>query len=375
MLRNRQIGGSRDGGGSRAAVAAQLAGEPGWDKGWDKGRAGRGWHGAAAFAAEGGTGVLRALRASSAPSPGRGRCASYGGAGVGDSVLGAPRGAARAGRGIAGGWHGVRKRAPQARVAIAGPTRRLRGRLNPENGGAAPVVAGLVVFLHANPGTTGTAILACVPGVPHYARGRLHPAGRLRAGQVAEVAPRRMRAGVVVHTTHAPPPPPEERAREGAGHLWGLPGAVGAVRGPQSGRGCCRETIGPTLKTGVASWPGLRSLKFPQSSERYSGVGWKEHKLGRPPEPLGTPDFGAALRVARSVPLRSVVHEVQVRGLEKWEGVVRPRTGNPPKFLSDATRERRGTVVSQSFPPPSHRGRAALPAVGAGEWPRPGERC
>ena len=371
VLRNRQIGGSRDGGGSRAAVAAQLAGEPGWDKG----RAGRGWHGAAAFAAEGGTGVLRALRASGAPSPGRGRCASYGGAGVGASVLGAPRGAGTGGTRDCWGVARGTEAGPPGKGGDSGTTRRLRGRLNPENGGAAPVVAGLVVFLHANPGTTGTAIPACVPGVPHYARGRLHPAGRLRAGQAAEVAPRKVRAGVVVHTTHTPPPPPEERAREGAGHPWGLPGAVGAVRGPQSGRGCCRETIGPTLKTGVASWPGLRSLKLPQSSERYSGVGWKEHKLGHPPEPLGTPDFGATLRVARSVPLRSVVHEVEVRGLEKWEGVVRPRTGNPPKFLSDATRERRGTVVSQSFPPPSHRGRAALPAVGAGEWPWPGERC
>lgn len=57
VLRNRQLSGSRDGGGSRAAVAAQLAGKPGWDKG----RAGRGWHGAAAFAAEDGTGVLGPL--------------------------------------------------------------------------------------------------------------------------------------------------------------------------------------------------------------------------------------------------------------------------------------------------------------------------
>lgn len=38
VLQNRLLSGSRDGGGSRVAVAAQLAGEPGWDKG----RAGRG---------------------------------------------------------------------------------------------------------------------------------------------------------------------------------------------------------------------------------------------------------------------------------------------------------------------------------------------
>lgn len=234
MLRNRQLSGSRDGGGSRAAVAAQLAGEPGWDKG----RAGRGWHGAAAFAAEGGTGVLRALRASGARA--RGEEGARVMEGLGWEPACSELRVVRRGRdeGFLGGGGGVQKRAPQTGVAIAGPTRRPRGRLNLKNGGAAPVVAGLVFFLHANPGTTGTAIPACVPGVPHYAWGRLHPAGRLRAGRAAEAAPRRLRAGVVGHTTHAPPPPPEERAREGAGRLWGPPRTVGAVQEPQSGRGC-----------------------------------------------------------------------------------------------------------------------------------------
>lgn len=102
VLRNRQLSGSRDGGGSRAAVAAaQLAGERGWDKGWT----GRGWREAVAFAAEGGTGVLGVLKASGAPNLGRGRRA-YGGAGVEARKLGAPRGATLAGRGIAGGWRG-----------------------------------------------------------------------------------------------------------------------------------------------------------------------------------------------------------------------------------------------------------------------------
>lgn len=203
MLRNRQLSGSRDGGGSRAAVAAQLAGEPGWDKG----RAGRGWHGAAAFAAEGGTGVLRALRASGARA--RGEEGARVMEGLGWEPACSELRVVRRGRdeGFLGGGGGVQKRAPQTGVAIAGPTRRPRGRLNLKNGGAAPVVAGLVFFLHANPGTTGTAIPACVPGVPHYAWGRLHPAGRLRAGRAAEAAPRRLRAGVVGHTTHAPPPP------------------------------------------------------------------------------------------------------------------------------------------------------------------------
>lgn len=100
---------------------------------------------------------------------------------MGAGVLGAPRGAAQAGRGIAGGG-GVRKGAPEAGVAVAGPPRRLRGRLHPENGGAAPLVAGLVFFSHANPGTTGTAIPACVPRAPRSACRSLHPAGSLQAG-------------------------------------------------------------------------------------------------------------------------------------------------------------------------------------------------
>lgn len=88
------------------AVAAQLAGEPGWDKG----RAGRGWRGAAAFAAEGGTGILGVLRTSGAASPER---TSYGGAGLEVGVFGALCSTAHAGRGIAEGCVGVRKWAPR----------------------------------------------------------------------------------------------------------------------------------------------------------------------------------------------------------------------------------------------------------------------
>lgn len=68
------------------------------------------------------------------------------------------------------------------------------------------------------------------------------------------------------HDTHASPSPGragERRRGPSLGALWGLPGAVRAVRRPQSGRGCCRETIGPTLQTRVASWPGVRSLTLP----------------------------------------------------------------------------------------------------------------
>lgn len=106
------------------------------------------------------------------------------------------------------------------------------------------------------------------------------------------MAPRRPPAGVVVHKTYTPPSPPEGKARAISGDAPGLCELCG---GPRSGRGCCRETIGPTLKTGVASWPGMRSFTLPRSSERYSGVGWKEHELGQQPECLRTPDFGAPL--------------------------------------------------------------------------------
>ncbi|CAI9180372.1 unnamed protein product [Rangifer tarandus platyrhynchus] len=46
----------------------------------------------------------------------------------------------------------------------------------------------------------------------------------------------------------------------------------------------------------MALWPGMRSFTLPRSSERYSGVGWKEHELGQQPERLRTPDFAAVFR-------------------------------------------------------------------------------
>lgn len=99
-----------------------------------------------------------------------------------------------------------------------------------------------------------------------------------------------------MHTPHTSSPSPgragERRRGLSLAALWGLPGGVRALRRPQSGRGCCRKTIGPTLKTGVASWPGVRSLTLSQSGARYSSVGGKGHKLGRPPDPVKTPDFG-----------------------------------------------------------------------------------
>lgn len=65
---------------------------------------------------------------------------------------------------------------------------------------------------------------------------------RPRPRRAAKVASWSVRAGAVMYVTLTPPP----EAREGAGHLWRLPGDVGAVRGPQSRRGCCGETVGPT---------------------------------------------------------------------------------------------------------------------------------
>lgn len=58
------------------------------------------------------------------------------------------------------------------------------------------------------------------------------------------------------------------------------------MRGPQSGRRCRRETFDPTTKTRVASWPGVKSLTFPQRGALYSIVGEKGHKLGHPAKVL-----------------------------------------------------------------------------------------
>lgn len=209
VLRNSQLSGSRDGGGSRAAVAAQLAGEPGWDKG----RAGPGGGGAGRRLSQPKVEPADSGRWERAAP----RAWSEGGALVmegpvwepGRSELRVVRHGRDEDRGGAGA--GTRKRAPWAR---AEPTRRLRGRLNPKNGGAALVVAGLVFFLNANPGTTGTAIPACVPGAPHYAWGRVRPAGLLRegireaeAGEGCEVARGcASRSGAAHHTNSLPFP-------------------------------------------------------------------------------------------------------------------------------------------------------------------------
>lgn len=58
------------------------------------------------------------------------------------------------------------------------------------------------------------------------------------------------------------------------------------MRGPQSGRRYRRETFDPTKKTGVASWPGVKSLTLPQSGALYSIMGEKGHKLGHPAKVL-----------------------------------------------------------------------------------------
>lgn len=153
----------------------------------------RSWRGSRAGTGPGGSGAGRRLsqpRVERAESGRNERAAPRargegGGRHGGAGALGARRCAARAEWRIAGGGAGGITEAPpspQAEVVKARPTRRPCGRLNRENGGAALVIAGLVFAFHANPGTAGTAIPACVPGAPHYAWGKLHPAWRRRAG-------------------------------------------------------------------------------------------------------------------------------------------------------------------------------------------------
>ena len=157
------------------------------------------------------------------------------------------------------------------------------------------------------------------------------------------------------HDTHLP-------REEGRGKVRATSGGCPGMWGPQSRRRYCRETMGPTWKTGVTSWPGVRSLTLPKGGARYSIMRGKGRKLGHPPDPLRTLDFG----VPQSGP--NAPHSPRVSGPRSGRGgnVARPRTGNPPSFRSGATRGRRGTVVSQSFPRPPQpcRGRAALPEVG-----------
>lgn len=66
---------------------------------------------------------------------------------------------------------------------------------------------------------------------------------RPRPGRAAKVTPWRLRAGAVVHAhdTHASPGIEGRR-----GPPLGSPRGCGAVRGLQSGRGYCTETVAPT---------------------------------------------------------------------------------------------------------------------------------
>lgn len=80
---------------------------------------------------------------------------------MGSRALRAPRAAAPGGRRtMAEGSVRAEGRQRGSLLARARSTRRLRECLRPEQGGAALAVTGLVFFSLANPGTTGTAILA-----------------------------------------------------------------------------------------------------------------------------------------------------------------------------------------------------------------------
>lgn len=102
-------------------------------------------------------------------------------------------------------------------------------------------------------------------------------------GRAAEMAPRRVWTGALVHTTHTFP---RRAGGERCRPLLEVPPCGGRRAGSYS-----RETRGPTWKAGVTSWPGVRSLMLPQGGARYSIVGGKGLKLGHPPEPLRTLDF------------------------------------------------------------------------------------
>lgn len=112
---------------------------------------------------------------------------------------------------------GVREPGPaRARVAIAGPTRRKRGRLNPENRGTAPVVAGLV-FVFARKSRNDRNRHPCLRprGAPlragEAASRRATPGGEGCRGGSAEGAGW-SRGAHDLHTSLSP-------GRKGSGHL------------------------------------------------------------------------------------------------------------------------------------------------------------
>lgn len=112
---------------------------------------------------------------------------------------------------------------PQTRVPIAGLTRRLQRRLNPKNGGAVLVVAGLVFIFNAKSRNYRNCYSCLRPrGAPlrlgEYAFRLVTSGGdrrRLGPGKAVKVAPWKVRVGSVVHTTCMPP----QEAREGASYF------------------------------------------------------------------------------------------------------------------------------------------------------------
>lgn len=191
----------------------------------------------------------------------------------------------------------VRRRRDEASLGGSrdgsGPQRRERsprgdcaGVRTAKNGGAAPAVAGLVFFLHANAGTPGTAIPACVPGAPQYAAagGGYAPRGHagrasawLEAGEGCRGGSAGLRAAAVANA-HEPASPFPGRASTGRrGLSRGAPQGVWEPRGDcEAGGGAVQRPSAPSEKTGVTWGPGVRDSDFSQSGARYSGVGGKK---------------------------------------------------------------------------------------------------
>lgn len=146
-------------------------------------------------------------------------------------------------------------------------------------------------LLHANPGTTGTAIPACVPGAPHYVWGRVRESRRAtpggdppRPGRAAARV-RGVRAVVVVHTTHSRP----LLRKSGRGKTRTISGGLRRLVGVRGS--AVEKPSAPRFRQGwTRAWRGWSHAS--PSGARYSSVGRKGHKLGPVPEHLGTPDFG-----------------------------------------------------------------------------------
>lgn len=190
-----------------------------------------------------------------------------GGAGVGARVLGAPRGAAQAGRGIAGGgvgWGGGAETGPRGRSGDGGTdaeTARPSAPREWRRGSSRRRPCFLLARKSRNDRNRHPRLRP--RGAPfrvqEAASRKATPGGdRLRPwpGRAAEVAPRRVGAGAVVHTTRTPPPPPEEPASEGAGRLWGLsgdsPGVCEPCGGRRAGEGAVEKPSAPPCRQ---EWP------------------------------------------------------------------------------------------------------------------------